>query len=248
MSEEILAGRNSVTEALRSGRSINKLLVQDGIKGGSVSEIIGLAKTAGVVLEFCKAEGLDKLADGLRHQGFVALAAPIRFHSLEEVLALAKEKDETPFLLLLDELQDPQNVGALIRTADAAGVHGVLLPKRRSCPLNAVVAKISAGAVEYVPVVQIGNIPQTIEELKKLGFWIAGADMNGEDYYKSNLTGPMVIVVGAEGKGLGRLVKEKCDIIVSLPMQGGVSSLNASAAGAVLLYEVVRQRRVQAGV
>lgn len=248
MSEEILAGRNSVTEALRSGRSINKLLVQDGIKGGSVSEIIGLAKTAGVVLEFCKAERLDKLADGLRHQGFVALAAPIRFHSLEEVLALAKEKDETPFLLLLDELQDPQNVGALIRTADAAGVHGVLLPKRRSCPLNAVVAKISAGAVEYVPVVQIGNIPQKIEELKKLGFWIAGADMNGEDYYKSNLTGPMVVVVGAEGKGLGRLVKEKCDIIVSLPMQGGVSSLNASAAGAVLLYEVVRQRRVQAGV
>ena len=247
MSEEILAGRNSVTEALRSGRSINKLLVQDGIKGGSVSEIIGLAKTASVVLEFCKAERLDKLADGLRHQGFVALAAPIRFHSLEEVLALAKEKDETPFLLLLDELQDPQNVGALIRTADAAGVHGVLLPKRRSCPLNAVVAKISAGAVEYVPVVQIGNITQTIEELKKLGFWIAGADMNGEDYYKSNLTGPMVIVVGAEGKGLGRLVKEKCDIIVSLPMQGGVSSLNASAAGAVLLYEVVRQRRVQAG-
>ena len=199
MSEEILAGRNSVTEALRSGRSINKLLVQDGIKGGSVSEIIGLAKTAGVVLEFCKAERLDKLADGLRHQGFVALAAPIRFHSLEEVLALAKEKDETPFLLLLDELQDPQNVGALIRTADAAGVHGVLLPKRRSCPLNAVVAKISAGAVEYVPVVQIGNIPQTIEELKKLGFWIAGADMNGEDYYKSNLTGPMVIVVGDAG-------------------------------------------------
>ena len=248
MSEEILAGRNSVTEALRSGRSINKLLVQDGIKGGSVSEIIGLAKTASVVLEFCKAERLDKLADGLRHQGFVALAAPIRFHSLEEVLALAKEKDETPFLLLLDELQDPQNVGALIRTADAAGVHGVLLPKRRSCPLNAVVAKISAGAVEYVPVVQIGNITQTIEELKKLGFWIAGADMNGEDYYKSNLTGPMVIVVGAEGKGLGRLVKEKCDIIVSLPMQGGVSSLNASAAGAVLLYEVVRRRRVQAGV
>lgn len=248
MSEEILAGRNSVTEALRSGRSINKLLVQDGIKGGSVSEIIGLAKTASVVLEFCKAERLDKLADGLRHQGFVALAAPIRFHSLEEVLALAKEKDETPFLLLLDELQDPQNVGALIRTADAAGVHGVLLPKRRSCPLNAVVAKISAGAVEYVPVVQIGNITQTIEELKKLGFWIAGADMNGEDYYKSNLTGPMVIVVGAEGKGLGRLVKEKCDIIVSLPMQGGVSSLNASATGAVLLYEVVRQRRVQAGV
>ncbi|CAK7000496.1 23S rRNA (guanosine(2251)-2'-O)-methyltransferase RlmB [Phascolarctobacterium sp.] len=248
MSEEILAGRNSVLEALRSGRSINKIFVQDGIKGGSVSEIIAVAKEIGVVIEFAKIERLDKLASGIRHQGFVALVAPIRFHSLEEVLAGAEAKGEVPFLLLLDELQDPQNVGALIRTADAAGVHGVLMPKRRSCPLNAVVAKISAGAVEYVPVVQIGNIPQTIEELKKLGFWVAGADMDGEDYYKSNLTGPMVVVVGAEGKGLGRLVKEKCDIVVSLPMQGGVSSLNAAAAGAVLLYEVVRQRRVQAGL
>ena len=248
MSEEILAGRNSVLEALRSGRSINKIFVQDGIKGGSVSEIIAVAKEIGVVIEFAKIERLDKLASGIRHQGFVALVAPIRFHSLEEVLAGAEAKGEVPFLLLLDELQDPQNVGALIRTADAAGVHGVLMPKRRSCPLNAVVAKISAGAVEYVPVVQIGNIPQTIEELKKLGFWVAGADMDGEEYYKSNLTGPMVVVVGAEGKGLGRLVKEKCDIVVSLPMQGGVSSLNAAAAGAVLLYEVVRQRRVQAGL
>lgn len=248
MSEEMIAGRNSVLEALRSGRSINKLFVQDGIKGGSVSEIIAVAKENGVVIEFVKGEKLDKFAGGVRHQGFAASVAPIRFHSLEEVLELAKAKNETPFLLLLDELQDPQNVGALIRTADAAGVHGVLMPKRRSCPLNAVVAKISAGAIEYVPVVQIGNIPQTIEELKKQGFWAAGADMDGEAYYKSNLTGPMVIVIGAEGKGLGRLVKEKCDIVVSLPMQGGVSSLNASAAGAVLLYEVVRQRMVQAGL
>lgn len=181
MSEEILAGRNSVLEALRSGRSINKIFVQDGIKGGSVSEIIAVAKEIGVVIEFAKIERLDKLASGIRHQGFVALVAPIRFHSLEEVLAGAEAKGEVPFLLLLDELQDPQNVGALIRTADAAGVHGVLMPKRRSCPLNAVVAKISAGAVEYVPVVQIGNIPQTIEELKKLGFWVAGADMMGEE-------------------------------------------------------------------
>lgn len=248
MSEEILAGRNAVTEALRSGRSINKLFVQDGIKGGSISEILGLAKTSGIVVEFAKSERLDKLTEGLRHQGVVALAAPIRFHSLEEVLELARTKNEVPFLLLLDELQDPQNVGALIRTADAAGVHGVLLPKRRSCPLNAVVAKISAGAVEYVPVVQIGNIAQTLDELKTQGFWVAGADMDGAEYYKSNLTGPMVIVIGAEGKGLGRLVKEKCDLIVSLPMQGGVASLNAAAAGAVLLYEVVRQRRLQAGV
>ena len=248
METEILLGRNAVTEALKAKRSINKLLVQDGIKGGSVSEIIALAKENSVVIEFAKTERLDKLAEGLRHQGFIAQVAPISFHTLEEVLEIAKAKDEAPLLLLLDELQDPQNVGALIRTADAAGVHGVLLPKRRSCPLNAIVAKISAGAVEYVPVVQIGNIAQTIEELKKEGFWVAGADMDGQDYYKANLTGPMVLVIGAEGKGLGRIVKEKCDFIVSLPMQGAISSLNASAAGAVLLYEIVRQRRNQAGL
>ena len=148
-----------------------------------------------------------------------------------------------PLLLLLDELQDPQNVGALIRSADAAGVHGVLLPKRRSCPLNMVVSKVSAGAVNYVPVVQIGNISQTLQELKKKGFWVAGADMAGQDlYFEADLTGPLVLVVGAEGKGLGRLVKENCDILVKIPMYGGVNSLNASAAGAILLYEAVRQR------
>lgn len=248
MSEEIIVGRNAITEALRSGRSINKILVQDGIKGGSVGEILALTKELGVVTEFVKSERLEKIANGLRHQGFVAMVAPIKFYSLEEVLAKVKAKNESPLLLLLDELQDPQNVGALIRTADAAGVHGILLPKRRSCPLNAVVAKISAGAVEYVPVVQIGNISQTIEELKEMGFWVAGADMDGELYYKSNLTGPMVLVIGAEGKGLGRLVREKCDFIVSLPMNGAVSSLNASAAGAILLYEIVRQRSIKTGI
>lgn len=144
--------------------------------------------------------------------------------------------------MLLDELQDPQNVGALIRSADAAGVHGVLMPRRRSCPLNAVVAKISAGAVEYVPVVQIGNIAQTIEELKQRGCWVVGADMDGVDFYAANMSGPIVLVIGAEGRGLGRLVKQKCDDVVSIPMNGGVNSLNASAAGAVLMYEVVRQR------
>ena len=156
-------------------------------------------------------------------------------------------RGEVPLLLLLDELQDPQNVGALIRTANAAGVHGVLLPQRRSCPLNAVVAKISAGAIEYVPVIQIGNIPQTMKQLKKRGFWIAGADMDGEDqYFDANLTGPMVLVVGAEGKGLGRLVKENCDFIVRIPMLGQVSSLNASVAGGILLYDIVRQRILEA--
>lgn len=247
MSEEMIAGRNAVTEALKSGRPINKLFIQDGIKGGSIGEITALAKEAGVFFEFAKLEKLTKIAGEVRHQGVVAMVAPVKFYELEDVLATAKEKGEAPFLLLLDELQDPQNVGALIRTADAAGVHGILLPQRRSCPLNAVVAKISAGAIEYVPVVKIGNITQIITKLKKLGFWIIGADMDGEDnYFDANLTGPVVVVIGAEGKGLGRLVRDNCDILVKIPMAGGVSSLNASAAGAVLLYEIVRQRVLQA--
>lgn len=239
---DLIAGRNAVSEALRSQRSINKILLQEGAHGGSLGEIIALAKQKGVPVETVKAEKLDKLAKGLRHQGVAALAAPIAFRTLDDVFARAAEKNEKPFILLLDELQDPQNVGALIRSADAAGVHGVLMPRRRSCPLNAVVAKISAGAVEYVPVVQIGNIAQTIEELKQRGCWIVGADMDGVDFYAANMRGPIVLVIGAEGRGLGRLVKQKCDDVVSIPMNGGVNSLNASAAGAVLMYEVVRQR------
>lgn len=239
---DLIAGRNAVSEALRSQRSINKILLQEGAHGGSLGEIIALAKQKGVSVETVKAEKLDKLAKGLRHQGVAALAAPIAFRTLDDVFARAAEKNEEPFILLLDELQDPQNVGALIRSADAAGVHGVLMPRRRSCPLNAVVAKISAGAVEYVPVVQIGNIAQTIEELKQLGCWVVGADMDGVDFYAANMSGPIVLVIGAEGRGLGRLVKQKCDDVVSIPMNGGVNSLNASAAGAVLMYEVVRQR------
>ena len=208
---------------------------------------MALAKSKAVPVELVKVERLDKLAPGLRHQGVVALAAPIAFQTLDDVFARAAAKGEPPFLLLLDELQDPQNVGALIRTADAAGVHGVLMPRRRSCPLNAVVAKISAGAVEYVPVVQIGNIAQAMEELKERGCWLVGADMDGVDFYAANMTGPIVLVIGAEGKGLGRLVKQKCDDIVSLPMHGGVNSLNASNAGAILMYEVVRQRHLFGG-
>ncbi len=244
MNDEMIAGRNAILEALRSERSLNKIYVQDGIKGGSIGEIINAAKNKNVPVEYVKQEKIDKLVPNFRHQGVAALAAPIAFSTLEDVLAKAKAKNEEPFLILLDELQDPQNVGALIRTADAAGVHGVLVSKRRSCPLNAVVAKISAGAIEYVPVVQIGNIAQTIDKLKDMGMWIIGADMGGETHYKANLTGAVVLVIGAEGKGIGRLVKEKCDLVVSIPMQGGVSSLNASAAGAVLMYEIVRQRNL----
>ena len=241
---DLIAGRNAVSEALRGNRSINKIVVQEGARGGSLGELLALAKSKGVPVETVKAEKLDKMAPGIRHQGVAALAAPIAFQTLDDVFAKAAAKNEAPFLLLLDELQDPQNVGALIRTADAAGVHGVLMPRRRSCPLNAVVAKISAGAVEYVPVVQIGNIAQTMEELKARGCWIIGADMDGVDFYAANMTGPIVLVIGAEGKGSGRLVKQKCDDIVSIPMNGGVNSLNASNAGAVLMYEVVRQRHL----
>lgn len=243
MSDEMVVGRNSVTEALRRGRAINKLLVQEGIKGGSIGEIVNLAKCQGILVEFVKIEKLNQMSQGLRHQGVIALGAPVPFYELEEVLEIAYSKKQEPFLLLLDELQDPQNVGALIRTANAAGTHGILMPQRRSCPLNAVVAKISAGAVEYVPIVKIGNITQTIKELKKKGFWVVGADMEGMvNYFQGNLTGPIVLVIGAEGKGLGRLVRENCDLLVRIPMNGEVSSLNASAAGAILLYEIVRQR------
>ena len=236
---DLLVGRNAVSEALKGQRPLNKLLVQEGAHGGSLGELLALAKSKNVPVELVKAERLDKLSPGMRHQGVVALAAPIAFKTLDDVFAKAAAKGEPPFLLLLDELQDPQNVGALIRTADAAGVHGVLMPRRRSCPLNAVVAKISAGAVEYVPVVQIGNIAQTMDELKTRGCWLVGADMDGVDFYAA-----IVLVIGAEGKGLGRLVKQKCDDIVSLPMHGGVNSLNASNAGAILMYEVVRQRHL----
>lgn len=239
---EIIAGRNAVFEALRAERSLNKIIVQEGARGGSLGEIIAKAKELHIPVETAKQEKLDKLAVGVRHQGVIALGAPVAFASLEDVFKKAEEKGEPPFIILLDELQDPQNVGAIIRTADAAGAHGVLMPKRRACPLNSVVAKISAGAVNYVPIVQIGNISQTMDDLKERGCWIIGADMDGECVYKSNVKGAIVLVVGAEGKGLGRLVKQKCDLIVSLPMYGGVNSLNASNAAAILMYEIVRQR------
>ena len=247
MTEEIVAGRNAVFEALSSKRPVNKIFIKAGLQGGSLGKIIAAAQSAAVPVEYVQPEKLDRLAPGIRHQGIVALASPIAFSSLETVLERAASRNEMPFLLLLDELQDPQNVGALIRSADAAGVHGVLLPRRRSCPLNMVVAKISAGAVNYVPVVQIGNIVQTLRSLKEQGFWVVGADMEGDSlYFETDLDRPLILVVGAEGKGMGHLVKDNCDMLVRIPMQGGVNSLNASAAGAVLLFEVVRQRMQKA--
>ena len=244
--EDVLIGRNAVAEALKSGRGINKLLVARGDREGSVNEILSLAKARGLLVEMTERAKIEAIAGGLRHQGVLAYVAPVAYAELEDILAAAEAKQQAPFLLLLDELEDPHNLGALLRTADAAGVHGVLIPKRRSCPLSATVAKTSAGAVEYVPVARIGNIVQTLRELKEKGLWVIGADMDGEsDYYDANLTGPVVLVVGSEGKGISRLVKENCDVLVRLPMAGRINSLNASVAGSILLYEIMRQRAKQ---
>ena len=241
--QQIIVGRNAVREALKAGRALQRIYLQESSHGGSLGDILDLAEKRKVPVETVPREKLDRLAGGLHHQGVAAQGTPVPLADLDTVLGKIREEGKTPFLLLLDELQDPQNVGALIRTANSAGVQGVLLPQRRSCPLNAVVARISAGAVEHIPIIPIGNIVQTMKKLKKQGFWIVGADMDGKDlYFDADLKGPLVLVVGAEGNGLGRLVKEQCDFIVRIPMLGQVSSLNASVAGAILMYEIVRQR------
>lgn len=239
--EDVIIGRNSVLEALKSGRSINKILLAQGDRQGSLREIIGKAKEMGLVVQTVDAARLD--AFGAKHQGVAALVAPVAYLELDDLLQQVAMSGKTPFLVLLDELEDPHNVGAILRTADAAGVQGVLLPKRRTCPLSGTVAKTSAGAVEYVPVARIGNVAQTLKYLKQQGYWIIGADMDGESlYYEADLKGPVVVVIGSEGKGLGRLTKESCDLLVRIPMAGSINSLNASVACSLLLYEIVRQR------
>ena len=246
LSEDILLGRNAVREAIKSGRSINRILIAEGSHGGSISEIINLAKERHLVLQSISTDKLDTLCGGQRHQGIAAYAAPVDYVELDDILNLAKDRGENPFLILLDELEDPHNLGAILRTADAVGAHGILIPKHRSCPLSSVIAKTSAGAVEYVPVARIGNVAQTLDGLKKQGLWVAGADMDGtENYYEANLTGPIVLVIGSEGHGVSRLTKEACDFIVKIPMRGKVNSLNASNAAAILAYEILKQRTLQ---
>ena len=241
--DEIVVGRNAVTEALKAGRGINRILVADGGREAALAPLRALAREQAVPVRPTTREKLDLLAPGMRHQGVLAYAAPVAYASLEDIFAHAESKGEPPLLLLLDEIEDPHNFGALLRTADAAGVHGVLVPERRSCALTATVAKTSAGAVEHVPVARIGNIVQEMKRLKERGLWFVGADMAGaEDIFHADLTGPLVIVIGSEGKGLGRLVKETCDFLVRIPMQGAINSLNASVAGALLMYEARRRR------
>lgn len=241
--EDMVAGRNAVMEALKGSRSVNKLMIANGSTEGSIKEITAVAKEKGVNIQYWDRSKLDSIARGIRHQGVLAQVAPVQYAELEDILQVAKDRNEPPFIVLLDELEDPHNLGAILRTSDAAGVHGVLIPKHRSCPLSATVAKTSAGAVEHVPVARVGNLVQTIKKLKQEGLWVAAADMDGKDYYDTDLTGPLLLIIGSEGQGVGRLVKEQCDFVVRIPMVGKINSLNASVAGSILMYEAMKQRR-----
>lgn len=242
MSEK-LEGRNPVLEALKSERTINKILIAKGEKHGSIREIIRLAREKHLVIQEVERKKLDSLAESGSHQGIIAFVAPKAYVEVEDILKIAEENGEAPFLVLLDGVEDPHNLGSIMRTADGAGAHGIVIPQRRAVGLTAVVGKTSAGAMEYLPVARITNMVQTIEKLKERGIWVVGADMDGQDYYyQANLTGSVALVIGGEGKGLSRLVKEKCDFLVRIPMKGRVSSLNAAVAGSLLMYEIARQR------
>lgn len=244
--EEYIAGKHSVLEALRSGRQMNKIWIAENAQKPLVHPIVSEAKKHGIVVQYVDKRKLDQMVDHVQHQGVVAQAAAYEYAEIDDILALAKERKEDAFILILDEIEDPHNLGSILRTADCTGVHGVIIPKRRSVGLTATVSKTSAGAVEYVPVARVTNIAQTIDSLKDEGIWIAGADASAQDdVYGANLSLPLAVIIGNESKGIGRLIKEKCDFLVKLPMFGQINSLNASVAASVLMYEVVRQRRPQ---
>lgn len=242
VNENIIEGRNAVLEAFRAGKPIDKLFVLDGCTDGPVRTIVREAKKHDVILQYVSKERLTQLSETGKHQGVVAFAAAYEYSEVEDMLALAKERGEEPFLILLDNIEDPHNLGAIIRTANLAGAHGVIIPKRRAVGLTATVAKASAGAINYTPVAKVTNLTKTMEELKKRGMWFVCADMDGEQMYRLNLTGPIGVVIGSEGEGVSRLVKENCDFIAGIPMKGDIDSLNASVAAGVLAYEIVRQR------
>lgn len=241
--EDIVIGRNPVAEIIKAGkRTIEKILVTDRETKGSISQILGMAKEKRIKIEYTKKEKLDKLSQGENHQGIVAITSPYEYKSLEDIFKSAEERNEDPFILILDGLEDVHNFGAIIRTAESAGVHGIIIPKRNSVYVNSTVYKTSSGAVEYVNIVKVTNIAETIVALKEKGVWVYGIDMSGENYYNTNLTGPVALVTGSEGKGIRKLVKERCDGNLKIPMKGKVSSLNASVATSIVVYEVVKQR------
>ena len=244
--ELTIEGRNAVLEAFRSGKTIDRLFVLDGCQDGPVRTIVREAKKHDTIVNFVPKERLDSMSETGHHQGVMAYAAAYEYAEVEDILKIAEEKGEPPFLFLLDGIEDPHNLGAIIRTANLAGAHGVIIPKRRAVGLTATVARTSAGALNYTPVAKVTNMAATIEDLKKRGIWFVCADMGGESMYRLNLTGPIGLVIGNEGEGVSRLVKEKCDMIASIPMKGDIDSLNASVATDVLAYEIVRQRLAKA--
>lgn len=240
--EFTIEGRNAVIEAFRSGKPIDKLFILDGVQDGPIQTIKREAKKHDTIVKFVSSERLDQMSETGKHQGVIAYAAAYEYAQVEDILAAAREKNEPPFVFLLDNIEDPHNLGAIIRTANLAGAHGVIIPKNRAVGLTATVAKTSAGAINYTPVARVTNIAATIEELKKEGMWFVCADMTGTTMYDLDLKGSIGLVIGSEGDGVGRLVKERCDFVASIPMKGDIDSLNASVAAGVLAYEIVRQR------
>ena len=244
MSEQI-EGRNAVLEAFRSGKCVDKLFILDGCQDGPVRTIAREARKTDTIINYVSKERLDQLSETHAHQGVIAQVAAYDYSTVDEILARAEEKSEAPFLIILDNVEDPHNLGAIIRTANLAGAHGVIIPKRRAVGLTATVAKTSAGALNYTPVAKVTNLVKTMEELKEKGLWFVCADMDGEPMYHLNLTGPIGLVIGNEGEGVSRLVKENCDFVAGIPMKGQINSLNASVAAGVLAYEIVRQRIIK---
>jgi 23S rRNA (guanosine2251-2'-O)-methyltransferase len=242
MKQEYIIGRNPVLESLKSGREINKIWLAEGAQKGPVNQIIQLAKENGVLVQFVPKKKIEQMVEG-NHQGVVAQVAAYQYAELDDLFQKAEERNETPFFLLLDEIEDPHNLGSIMRTADAVGAHGIIIPKRRAVGLTATVAKASTGAIEHIPVARVTNLSRTIDELKEKGLWIAGTDAKGkEDYRQFDGTMPLVLVIGSEGKGMSRIIRDKCDFLVRLPMVGKVTSLNASVAASLLMYEVFRKR------
>lgn len=242
MSEDYIIGRNPVLEAIKSERDVNKILIAEGSQKGQMQQIIGMAKERNILIQFVPKKKIDGLVEG-NHQGVVAQVAAYQYAELDDLFKEAEQRNEAPFFILLDEIEDPHNLGSIMRTADAVGAHGIIIPKRRAVGLTATVAKASTGAIEYIPVVRVTNMARTIDELKERGVWIAGTDAKGkEDFRTFDGSIPLALVIGSEGKGMGRLIRDKCDFLIRLPMKGKVTSLNASVAAALLMYEVFRKR------
>jgi 23S rRNA (guanosine2251-2'-O)-methyltransferase len=246
MDEFKVEGRNAVIELLKSNRTVNKLLITKGDRQGSINEIIKLAKNKNIIISEVDKNKLDSISETKHHQGVIAYVSPIEYKDIDYILEYAKSKNEDPFIIIADEIEDPHNLGALIRTAEIAGCHGLIIPKRRAVAVTEVVSRVSVGATEYLPIARVNNINETIKELKDKGMWIIGTDSNADDlYYEKDLTGPIAIIIGSEGRGMNRLTKENCDMLVKIPQMGKITSLNASVSGGIIMFEALKQRLIQ---